>query len=105
MFVWKSDVWDLVHRQLEELARTLKEEDDGVEPSAPPLASFADLTLTSSPPIPVTVSIYCRTPDQTKIKSIQTENLERLYNCLGSFLLACHAENSSDVTLAFEDAD
>ena len=43
------------NRQLEELARTLKEEDDGVEPSAPPLASFADLTLTSSLPIPVTV--------------------------------------------------
>ena len=39
----------------------------------------------------------------------QTKNLERLYNCLVSlflsFFLVCHGENSSDVTLAFEDAD
>ena len=48
----------------------------------------------------------CQTPDQTKIKSNQTKNLERLYNCLVSFFLVCrHAQNSSDVTLAFEDAD
>ena len=40
---------------------------------------------------------YCRTPDQTK-------NLERLYNCLVSCRCR-HAQNSSDVTLAFEDAD
>ena len=44
-----------------------------------------------------------------KSKSNQTENLERLYNCLVSlflsFFLVCHAQNSSDVTLAFEDAD
>ena len=39
-------------------------------------------------------SIYCQTPDQkkksyqTKKKSDQTKNLERLYNCLVSFLLA-----------------
>ena len=45
-----------------------------------------------------------------KEKSNQTKNLERLYNCLVSFFLSCrrcrrHAQNSSDVTLAFEDAD
>ena len=40
-----------------------------------------------------------------KTKSNQTKNLERLYNCLVSFLLVRHAENSSDVTLAFEDAE
>ena len=44
-----------------------------------------------------------------KQKSGQTKNLERLYNCLVSFFLSCflvrHAQNSSDVTLAFEDAD
>ena len=44
-----------------------------------------------------------------KSKSNQTTNLERLYNCLASCFLSCflvwHAENSSDVTLAFEDAD
>ena len=41
-----------------------------------------------------------------KEKSNQTKNLERLYNCLVS--CRCrrrHAQNSSDVTLAFEDAD
>ena len=49
-----------------------------------------------------------------KSKSNQTKNLEMLYNCLVSFFLSfflscrrrcCHAQNSSDVTLAFEDAD
>ena len=48
-----------------------------------------------------------------KLKSDQTQNLERLYNCLVSFFLSfflscflsCHGENSSEVTLAFEDAD
>ena len=40
-----------------------------------------------------------------KSKSNQTKNLERLYNCLVSSFLVCHAQNSSDVTLAFEDAD
>ena len=40
-----------------------------------------------------------------KQKSGQTKNLERLYNCLVSLLLVRHAQNSSDVTLAFEDAD
>ena len=36
---------------------------------------------------------------------VKTKNLERLYNCLVGCLLACHAQNSSNVTLAFEDAD
>ena len=52
---------------------------------------------------------YCQTPDQTKKKSDETKNLESLYNCLVSFflgwLVGCHSQNSSDVTLAFEDAD
>ena len=49
---------------------------------------------------------YCRTPDQTKIKIKSNQKSGGLYNCLVlSFFLACHAQSSSDVTLAFEDAD
>ena len=40
-----------------------------------------------------------------KKKSDQTKHLERLYKCLVSCLVVHHAQNSSDVTLAFEDAD
>ena len=44
-----------------------------------------------------------------KTKSDQTKNLETLYNCLVSWLVGWlvvpRAQNSSDVTVAFEDAD
>merc|ERR1711974_198478 len=43
-------------RQLEELARALKEEEEGCSsPSAPPLTPKNLTTLTSSPPIPASV--------------------------------------------------
>ena len=54
---------------------------------------------------PSSLPDYCRTPDQTKIKIRSNQNLERLYNCLVGWSVGRHAQNSSDVTLAFEDAD
>jgi hypothetical protein len=53
------------------------------------------------------MDIFAELQIKPKKKSDQTENLERLYNCLVSCRRRrCrHAQNSSDVTLAFEDAD
>ena len=46
----------------------------------------------------------CRSPDQTKIKIRSNQKSgEALY--LGGWLFVGTAQNSSDVTLAFEDAD
>jgi len=59
------------------------------------------------------MDIFAELQIKPKKKSDQTKNLERLYNCLVSFFLSFlvvrlvvrHGQNSSDVTLAFEDAD
>ena len=50
----------------------------------------------------------CRTPDQAKIKIKSHQKTGKalwLPGFLLSSFLSCHAENSSDVTLAFENAD